>query len=208
MELVRQAGASARSIRECVSDTEWRTRVELAACYRLMAIYGMTDLIYNHITARIPGSPGHFLINSFGMLYEEITASSLYTIDIDGNVITRPDNGYEINETGYVIHSAIHAARHDVGCIIHTHTRAGMAVSAMKCGLLPLNQTALRFHGNIAYHDYEGLAMNLDERERLARDLGDRNAMILRNHGLLVCGATISQAINLIYFLEGACRAQ
>lgn len=198
----------APSIRERVSEAEWKVRVDLAACYRLMALYGMTDLINNHITARVPDNPAHFLINSFGMLYEEITASSLYKIDLDGNVILKPDNDYGINQTGYVIHSAIHAARHDLGCIIHTHTPAGMAVSAMKCGLLPLTQTALQFYGDIGYHDFEGIALNLDERQRLARDLGDHNVMILRNHGLLACGGTVAQAARVIYALEMACQAQ
>ncbi|MDB5829576.1 MAG: aldolase, partial [Variovorax sp.] len=135
------------TIRERVSAAEWQTRVELAACYRLVQRYGMCDLIYNHITARVPGEDGHFLINPFGLMYEEMTASSLFKIDLDGKVIERPDLPYNINHAGFVVHSAIHAARHDLSCVLHTHTRAGMAVSVMACGLLPATQGALRFHG-------------------------------------------------------------
>ena len=199
----------ARALRDRVSEQEWCTRVDLAACYRLVARYGMTDLVYNHITARVPGPEEHILINAYGMLYEEITASSLIKVDLDGNVVAKPDGiDYSVNAAGYVIHSAVHAARSDVECVIHTHTRAGIAVSAMEEGLLPLSQTAMRFHGHLAYHDYEGPAFNRGERERLVRDLGPRNAMILRNHGLLACGPSIPQAFNLIYWLENACRIQ
>jgi ribulose-5-phosphate 4-epimerase/fuculose-1-phosphate aldolase len=197
-----------KSIRDQVSAEEWETRVDLAACYRLMARYGMTDMIYNHITARVPGEPGHFLINPYGFFYEEITASSLYKIDHDGNVVLKPDTDCGINYAGFVIHSAVHAARADVHCAIHTHTRAGMAVSSMKCGLLPLNQTSMRFYGRLSYHDFEGPAMDLDERQRLARDLGNNKAMILNSHGLLACGESISEAFSVIYFLENACKAQ
>jgi ribulose-5-phosphate 4-epimerase/fuculose-1-phosphate aldolase len=208
MTLVQMIQPTTVAVRDVVSDAEWAARVELAACYRIVALYGMTDLIANHITLRVPDCPDQFLINPFGLLYEEITASSLYKIDHDGQVILRPEGPYQINETGYVIHSAIHAARPDVACIIHTHTIAGMAVSAMRCGLLPLTQTALRFHENLSYHDYEGLALNLEERERLVANLGDNNAMILRNHGLLTCGRSVSQALNTTYALEQACRTQ
>ena len=194
-------------VRGSVSEVEWQTRVNLAACYRLMPLFGMSDLIYNHITASIPGSKGHLLINPYGLMYEEITASSLVTIDIAGNVLRNPSENYDINPAGYVIHSAIHSARHDVKCVVHSHTRAGMAVSALKCGLLPLTQTAMRF-GRVAYHDYESVAIDLDERERLVADLGDSDVMILRNHGLLTVGADISQAFNAMYWLEMACRAQ
>jgi len=197
-----------RSIRHDVSPQEWQARVDLAACYRLMDKYGMTDLIYNHITARIPDSDDHLLINLYGLLYKEITASSLVKIDVEGNVVWKPDTDYAINVSGYVIHGAIHKARPEVKCVIHTHTRAGMAVSAMKCGLLPLSQTAIRFVGHIGYHDYEGPAIDLDERERLVRDLGPHDAMIMRNHGLLTCGASIQQAFNTMYQLELSCRSQ
>ncbi len=175
-----------KSIRAEVSAEEWQARVDLAACYRLVDKYGMTDLIYNHITARIPGSKDHLLINLYGMLYKEITASSLVKIDVEGEIIWKPDTDYGINKSGYVIHGAIHNARPDVACVLHTHTRAGIAVSAMKCGLLPLSQTAIRFVG----------------------DLGPHDALIMRNHGLLTCGATIQQAFNTMYQLELSCRSQ
>jgi ribulose-5-phosphate 4-epimerase/fuculose-1-phosphate aldolase len=197
-----------RSIRDEVSAEEWRVRVDLAACYRLVDYYGMTDLTYNHITARVPGAEHHILINLYGLLYKEITASSLAKITLDGETVWKPDTGYYVNRAGYVIHGAIHRARPDVTCVLHTHTRAGMAVASMKCGLLPLNQTAIRFDGHIGYHDYEGPAIELEERERLARNLGRHDAMILRSHGLLTCGATIQQAFNTMYQLELSCRAQ
>ena len=196
-----------KSIRNDVSAQEWQARLDLAACYRLVDAYGMTDLIYNHITARIPGTE-HLLINLYGLLYKEITASSLVKIDVEGNIIVKPDTDYGINVSGYVIHGAIHKARPDVACVLHTHTRAGMAVAAMKCGLLPLSQTSIRFVGHIGYHDYEGPAVDVDERERLVHDLGPHDAMIMRNHGLLTCGATIQQAFNTMYQLEMSCRSQ
>jgi ribulose-5-phosphate 4-epimerase/fuculose-1-phosphate aldolase len=196
-----------QSLRGTVAEAEWQARVELAACYRLVDLYGMSDLIYNHITARIPGTD-HLLINLYGLIYREITASSLARIDRDGNVLWKPATDYGINKSGYVIHGAIHAARPDVACIIHTHSRAGMAIAAMTCGLLPLSQTAMRFVGHLGYHDYEGPAIDLDERQRLVRDLGPHDAMILRSHGLLTCGATVPQAFNTMYQLELSCRAQ
>ena len=200
--------ASFRSIREEVSPEEWQTRVDLAACYRLVDRYGMTDMIYNHITARVPGPEHHLLINLYGLTYREITASSLVKIDLDGEILWKPETDYGINKSGYVIHGCIHRARKEVGCVLHTHTPAGMAVSAMKCGLLPLTQTSIRFVGHIGYHDYEGPATDLDERERLVRDLGPHDAMVLRSHGLLTCGPTIQQAFNTMYQLEMSCRAQ
>jgi ribulose-5-phosphate 4-epimerase/fuculose-1-phosphate aldolase len=196
-----------KSIRGEVSAQEWQTRLDLAACYRLVDKYGMTDLIYNHITARIPGTD-HLLINLYGLLYKEITASSLVKIDVEGNIIAQPATDYGINKSGYVIHGAIHTARPDVACVIHTHTRAGIAVSVMKCGLLPMSQTSMRFVGHIGYHGYEGPAVNLDERERIVEDLGPHDALIMRNHGLLTCGATIQQAFNTMYQLELSCRSQ
>jgi ribulose-5-phosphate 4-epimerase/fuculose-1-phosphate aldolase len=195
-------------IRERVSPEEWKVRTDLAACYRLIDRLGMSDLIYNHITAKVPGSPGHFLINPFGMLYSEVNASCFYKLDLDGNTVLQPDTDFPINQAGYVIHSAIHGARSDLNCVMHTHTRAGMAVSAMKAGLLPLTQTAMRFYGAIGYHDYEEPTVDITERERLARDLGSHNAIILRNHGLVACGRTISEAFNLMYWLESACKVQ
>jgi len=190
-----------------VSAQEWQARVQLAACYRLIDYYGMSDLIYNHITASIPGTD-HFLINLYGLLYKEITASSLVKIDLAGNIITTPKTDYGINKSGYVIHGAIHEARADVQCVIHTHTRAGMAVSTMQCGLLPLTQTSMRFVGHIGYHQFQGPAIDLAERASLVHDLGPHDAMILYNHGLLTCGATIEQAFNTMYQLELSCRSQ
>jgi ribulose-5-phosphate 4-epimerase/fuculose-1-phosphate aldolase len=197
-----------KSIRGEVSAEEWQARVDLAACYRLVDKYGMADLIYNHITARIPGSNDHLLINLYGMLYKEITASSLVKIDVEGEIIWKPPTDYGINKSGYVIHGAIHKARPDVACVLHTHTRAGIAVSAMKCGLLPLSQTSMRFVGHLGYHEYEGPAVDLDERERIVADLGPHDALIMRNHGLLTCGATVQQAFNTMYQLELSCRSQ
>ena len=194
-------------IRDLVSPLEWAARVDLAACYRLIDLYGMTDLIANHVSARVPDEPGHFLINPYGMLYEEMTASSMLKIDLDGDVIAQPPFDYGVNRAGFVIHSAIHRARHDVDCVIHTHTAAGMAVSALDCGLLPITQTAMRF-AHAAYHDYEGVVLNLDEQARLVADLGEHDLLILRNHGLLVVGATIPQAFNHIHRAELACKTQ
>jgi ribulose-5-phosphate 4-epimerase/fuculose-1-phosphate aldolase len=190
-----------------IDPAEWETRVDLAACYRLVDHYGMTDLHLNHISARVPGAEEHFLINPFGMMYEEITASSLIKVDLAGKIIANSNPAYGVNLAGYVIHSAIHGARHDVGCVLHTHTPAGMAVSALKCGLLPLTQTAMRWP-RIAYHDFEGVVVDLDERKRLVENLGDCEVMILRNHGLLAVGQTIGQAFNNIFRLERACQAQ
>lgn len=195
-------------VRDIVSDEEWTTRVNLAACYRLMPHFGLSDLIYNHITARVPGEEERILINPYGFMYEEVTASSLLTIDLEGNELLNPLEGtYGANRAGYVIHSAVHAARPDVKCVIHTHSRASMAVGALQCGLLPLTQTAMRF-GTVAYHDYQGVAVDLEERKSLAEDLGDAEVMFLRNHGLLVASASIAQAFNAVYWLENACRAQ
>ena len=200
--------AAERVLRSRVSAQEWELRVNLAACYRLVARYGMTDLIYNHITARVPGPEHHILINAYGMLYEEVTASSLIKVDLAGNIVDKAEHPYSVNAAGYIIHSAVHEARADAHCVIHTHTPAGIAVSAMEEGLLPLSQTAMRFHGRVAYHDYEGPAFNRGEKGRLVAHLGDKSAMILRNHGLLVCAPSIPQAFNLVYWLEQACRIQ
>jgi ribulose-5-phosphate 4-epimerase/fuculose-1-phosphate aldolase len=195
------------SLRAKVSEAEWQARVDCAACYRLVALFGMNDLVYNHISVRVPGEEGRFLINPYGYAYEEITASSLVKIDLDGNVVLDSGTGYGINRAGFVIHSAIHRARADVACVIHTHSPAGMAVSALKCGLLPLTQNAMFFAG-IGYHDYEGPAVDLAEQQRLARDLGANSALILRNHGLLTVGATVCEAFVTMHWLERACRAQ
>jgi len=195
------------SMRERVSRDEWAARVDLAACYRLVHHFGMDDLVYNHISARVPGEEGHFLINAYGMTYDEISASSLVKIDFDGKVVQDSGTGYGVNLAGFVIHSAVHRGRPDVACVIHTHTPAGMAVSALKCGLLPLTQNAMYF-GGIGYHDYEGPAVDLDEQRRLVADLGPHEAMILRNHGLLSVGRTIAEAFVTMYWLDRACQAQ
>lgn len=195
------------SLQQRVSDEEWAVRVDLAACYRLAAHFRMTDLIYTHISARVLGPEHHFLINAFGLLWEEISASTLVKVTLDGDVVLDP-TGNGINRAGYVIHSAIHRARPEVNCVMHTHTQAGIAVSAQEQGLLPISQHAMRFWNGIGYHDYEGLALELDEQKRLVSDLGNHKAMILRNHGLLVCGESIYETFDLMYYLERACQTQ
>jgi ribulose-5-phosphate 4-epimerase/fuculose-1-phosphate aldolase len=193
-------------IQKLVSAEEWQLRVDLAACYRLVALYGWSDLVFTHISARVPGPEHHFLINPYGLMFDEITASSLIKVDQQCNKVL--ESPYPVNPAGFVIHSAVHAAREDVQCVLHTHTRAGIAVSAMQCGLLPLSQTSIRFVGHIGYHDYEGPAVDLDERERIVSDLGPHDALIMRNHGLLTCGPTVQQAFNTMYQLEQSCRSQ
>ena len=202
---VRKLAASA--VRDRVSAGEWEARVDLAACYRLAAHFRMTDLIYTHISARVAGPEHHFLINAFGLLWDEISASTLVKVTLDGEVVLDP-TGSGINRAGYVIHSAVHRARPDLTCVMHTHTAAGIAVSAQEQGLLPLSQHAMRFTNNIGYHDYEGLALELDEQARLTRDLGSHKVMILRNHGLLACGESVAEAFDLMYYLERACQSQ
>ena len=195
-----------KSVREQVSKAEWDKRVDLAAAYRLMDVYGMTEMSANHISTRVPGEDNAFLINPYGLLYDQMHASCFIKLDLDGNVLFNPTE-LGINKAGFVIHGAIHGARHDVDCVIHTHTVAGMAVSAMKCGLMPLAQTSMRF-AKIGYHDYEGVAIDPAEQERIVRDLGDHAGMILRNHGLLVVGASIPEAFYNIFKLERACQVQ
>jgi ribulose-5-phosphate 4-epimerase/fuculose-1-phosphate aldolase len=196
------------------SEAEWATRCDLAALYRLVAHFRMTDLIDTHITARVPGPDQHFLINRYGVLFNEMRASDLVKIDCDGRVAEAPEQvarhpeRYRVNAAGFTIHSAIHLARPDLHFVIHTHTAAGAAVSAQKQGLLPISQHALKFYGCLAYHDYEGIALDIGERERLIADLGRCNAMILRNHGLLVGGASAAAAFQEIHFLERACQIQ
>jgi len=187
---------------------EWRIRCDLAALYRLVAHFRMTDLVYTHISARLPGPEHHFLINRYGVLFHEMCASDLVKIDLEGRVLEPDPASRPVNAAGFTIHSAVHMAREDAICVIHTHTAAGIAVSAQKHGLLPISQHALAFYGRLAYHDYEGIALDLGERERLVADLGPHRAMILRNHGLLACGRTIPEAFHLIYMLERACQAQ
>jgi ribulose-5-phosphate 4-epimerase/fuculose-1-phosphate aldolase len=194
------------SVRQQVSDEEWAIRVDLAACYRLIAMHGWDDLVFTHISARVPGPEEHFLINAYGMLFEEITASSLVKVNLDGDKVH--DSPYPINPAGFVIHSAVHEARPDVGCVLHTHTKAGVAVSAQAGGLLPISQVSLFAYATLAYHDYEGVALNDDEKPRLVADLGTRNALILRNHGLLTTGPTIPDAFLMMYALETACQTQ
>jgi len=198
------------SMKGKVSDAEWQARVDLAACYRLVDLYGMADMMANHISARVPGEEGTFLINAYGLMYEEITASSLLKVDHHGNILTKPDFGdlgYGLNRAGSVIHSAVHAARPEVACVIHTHSWASMAVSSLECGLLPLTQTAMRFL-KVTYHDYQGVVLNESEQESLVRDLGNAEAMILRNHGALTVGRSIGEAFNWLHRLELSCRAQ
>jgi ribulose-5-phosphate 4-epimerase/fuculose-1-phosphate aldolase len=189
------------------SDDEiYRLRCELAAVYRLVAHYKMTDLIFTHISLRIPGPEHRFLINPYGLMFEEITASLLVEIDLDGNPVHPTE--YKVNPAGFVIHSAIHAARPDAQCVLHTHTRAGCAVAAQEDGLIPLNQISMEFYGRIGYHDYEGVALDLDEQKRLVADLGDHSSMILRNHGLLTVGETAGQAFLRMLYLDKACQIQ
>ena len=195
-----------RSIRAEVSDAEWQVRIDLAACYRAIAMYGWDDLVFTHVSARVPGPDDHFLINAFGMMFDEITASSLVKVDLNGDKVI--ESPFDINPAGFVIHSAVHEARHDAGCVLHTHTRAGIAVSAQADGLLPLSQISLFPYATLGYHNYEGIALSDDERPRLVADLGDNNALILRNHGLLTTGATVADAFLMMYALETACQIQ
>lgn len=188
--------------------TERELREDLAAAYRLVALFGMTDLVFTHLSARLPG-PGHrFLVNPYGLLFEEITASSLVAVDAEGE--PQQDTRWPVNPAGFVIHSAVHLARADARCVMHTHTLAGMAVAAQRGGLLPLNQMSMEFDGRVAFHDYEGVAAddNLPERERLARDLGDRPCMVLRHHGLLTVGRSVAEAFYWMHYLEQSCRIQ
>lgn len=186
--------------------TEGQLRQELAAVYRLLAHFRMTDLIFTHVSVRIPGPDEHFLINPYGLLFEEITASNLVKIGLDGELIEPSE--FQVNPAGFVIHSAVHAAREDAHCVLHTHTKAGCAVAASEHGLLPVNQIALEFYGRVGYHDYEGIALDLAERERIVDDLGKHPALILRNHGLLTVGATPAQAFLRMFYLDKACDIQ
>lgn len=191
---------------DSISAEEWQVRLDLAACYRLIHMFGMDDLIYTHISAAVPGPEEHFLINPFGLLYEEVTASNLVKVDIEGNIIS--DSDYGINPAGYVIHSCIHRENHEIGCVLHTHTVAGVGVSAQKDGLLPVSQTAMLFTDNVAYHDYEGIALREEEQARMLADMGDKKVMILRNHGLLTAGESISETFSLLAYLEKSCQLQ
>ncbi len=197
----------AKSVKDRVGKEEWRLRVDLAAAYQLAAVFRWTDLIYTHFSARLPGH-GEFLINPYGLMFEEITASNLIRIDHDGKVLDDP-LGLGYNEAGFVIHGCVHEARPEAQCVIHTHTRAGVAVSAMKCGLLPISQHAMRVQRQVTYHDYEGIALDMGERARMAKDLGGKSkAMILRNHGLLTLGESVREAFEMMYYLDCACQIQ
>jgi ribulose-5-phosphate 4-epimerase/fuculose-1-phosphate aldolase len=194
------------SLKASVSAEEWQVRVDLAATYRLVAMQGWDDMIFTHISARVPGPEHHFLINPYGQLFEEITASSLVKIDMDGNALQ--ETPFPVNPAGFVIHSALHMSRHDIGCVIHLHTTDGVAVSAQEQGLLPLDQHAMMLVQDLAYHDYEGIALDVDERERLVADMGAKNFMILRNHGTLAVGRNCADAYLRVYYLERACAMQ
>jgi ribulose-5-phosphate 4-epimerase/fuculose-1-phosphate aldolase len=190
-----------------LKDETRQMRIDLAAAYRLIHRLGLDDSIYTHISVRLPGRHDRFLINPYGMRFEEVTASNLVTVDIDGQII-EDTLGLGINPAGFTIHSAVHAARPDVVCVLHTHTVAGVAVSSQQQGLLPLNQWSLQFTDRLAYHDYEGIALDLDERARLVADLGGKFVMVLRNHGMLTCGRSVAEAFKLMHNLERSCRAQ
>jgi len=194
------------SVRDQVSKDEWNARVNLAAAYRLVALYGWDDLIFTHISARVPGPEHHFLINPYGWMFEEITASSLVKVDLEGRKVMPSD--YDVNPAGFVIHSAIHAARQDALCVMHTHAPNGVAVSAQKNGLLPISQQSMIVLASLGYHDYEGLALNEDEKPRLVRDLGDRKFLMLRNHGLLTAAPSIADAFVAMYTFEASCMIQ
>jgi len=194
------------SLKSAVSADEWQLRCDLAACYRLVAAYGWSDLVFTHISARIPGSEHHFLINPYGLMFDEITASSLVKVDQDCNKLS--ESPFPVNPAGFVIHSAIHEVREDAGCVLHTHSRAGVGVSAQKCGVLPISQQSTFVLASLAYHDYEGVALRDDEKSRLQADLGTANFLMLRNHGLLTVGRTIPDAFLAMYLFESTCRIQ
>ena len=194
------------SLKEVVSAEEWQLRVDLAACYRLVAMYGWSDLVFTHISARVPGPEHHFLINPYGLMFDEITASSLVKVDQQCNKVI--DSPFPVNPAGFVIHSAIHEAREDIVCVLHTHTRAGIAVSAQKCGVLPISQQSTFVLASLAYHGYEGVAFRDEEKPRLQADMGHATFLMLRNHGLLTVGKTIADAFLAMYTFENTCRIQ
>lgn len=194
------------SLQSVVSPEEWQLRCDLAACYRLVALYGWSDLVFTHISARIPGPEHHFLINPYGLLFDEITPSSLVKVDQQCNKLL--DSPFPVNPAGFVIHSCIHLAREDAGCVLHTHSRAGVAVSAQKCGVLPISQQSTIVLASLAYHDYEGIALRDEEQPRLQADLGDKNFLVLRNHGLLTVARTVPDAFLNMYMFENTCRIQ
>ncbi|MBS38758.1 MAG: class II aldolase [Thiotrichales bacterium] len=189
-----------------ISPEEWAVRTDLAACYRLASHFRMTDLIHTHISARVPGTRNEFLINAYGLWFHEVTASNLVKIDIDGNKLDSSE--HPVNPAGFIIHAAIHEARDDAHCVMHTHTRAGVAVSTLECGLLPISQFALRFHGKVGYHDYEGATLVPGERERLQQSMAEHDVLILRNHGLITLGDSVAEAFDRMYSLNNACQVQ
>ena len=201
-----QVAATPSQVRAHVSPQEWEQRVNLAACYRLVALYGWDDLIFTHISARVPGPEHHFLINPYGLMFNEITASNLVKIDLDGKKVA--DSPYDINPAGFTIHSAVHAAREDANCVLHVHSVNGVAVSAQEEGVLPLSQHSIFVLSSLAYHDYEGVALEADEKPRLVRDLGDKRFLMLRNHGLLTVGRSVAEAFVAMYFFETTCMMQ
>ncbi len=194
------------SMQDRISPEEWAVRIDLAALYRLCAQHGMTDLTYTHLSARVPGDGHTFLLNPWGLLFDQVTASNLVKVDTEGNLLG--ENHYGVNAAGFTIHSAVHMARPDLACVAHTHTRAGIALAALPQGLRPLNQKAMQFHGRLAYHDYEGIAFDLDERERLIADMGSADVMVLKNHGFLVGGRSVREAWARLYDLEKAAKTQ
>jgi ribulose-5-phosphate 4-epimerase/fuculose-1-phosphate aldolase len=202
----RLAVANAIGRHEGCSDAEWALRVDLAAAYRMIDHLGWTELQSGHVTIRVPGESRHFLINPYGLLFDEVTASNLVKIDVDGKIAS--PTPYQINPAGFVIHSAIHQAREDAHCVFHIHTVAGMAVAALDCGLLPISMPSTGFYGKVAYHELEGTGANIDEREKIVANLGSKNVLILRNHGLLTCGRTVAEAFVQMFRLQRACEIQ
>jgi ribulose-5-phosphate 4-epimerase/fuculose-1-phosphate aldolase len=207
-ELASRQTTKPKSLKGHVSEEEWQVRTDLAAAYHLAVVYGWTDIILTHFSARVPGPENHFLLNAYGLMFDEVTASNLVKVDHEGNIL-EDITGLGVNQAGFVIHGCVHAAREDAHCVLHTHTRAGIAVSAMSDGLLPLSQHSTRIVGDVTYHDYEGIALDLDERTRLARDLGPTSrTMVLKNHGLLALGRSVREAFMLMYNFEQSCRIQ
>jgi ribulose-5-phosphate 4-epimerase/fuculose-1-phosphate aldolase len=204
--LMMQDKPNIPNLRDKVSAEEWLTRVDLAAAYRLVSLFKWDDLVFTHISARVPGRHGEFLINPYGLMFDEITASSLVRVDAAGNKLD--DSPFPVNPAGFIIHSAVHAARHDAQCVLHVHSINGVAVSAQQGGVLPLSQHSIFVLASLAYHDYEGVALNEDERPRLVADLGEKTFLMLRNHGLLTLGATVADAVIAMYFFEAACTIQ
>ena len=203
---MKTSGLNVPSLENKVAPEEWAVRVDLAACYRLVTLFGWEDLVFTHISARVPGAEDQFLINPFGVFFDEMTASSLVKVDLQGHTVG--ESAFPVNQAGYVIHSAILAARRDVTCVLHTHTLNGTAVSTQRAGLLPISQHAIQVIPSLGYHDFEGVALNDDEKPRLVKDLGDNEHLILRNHGLLTVGGTVADAFAAMYFLETSCAIQ